>query len=147
MMIILSGKFPIYIKYSKSSANARKKYQNVNSPKKKLPRFPRGSCRSLLILLFLAAIFAQPQLSSCINLQLLGGIKQADRNGSCLCLLASAVNMHGIGFLIDDKIADRQDLSSWLRAIRFYYAQYFLLSYNYIINSIFVNANPQQDFS
>lgn len=146
-MIILSGKFPIYIIILQVFRNCKKKVSRRQKPQEKTAAI---SSRQLQITSYSFGSFGNFHTAAIFFLHkppAPGGIKQADRNGSCLCLLASAVNMHGIGFLIDDKIADRQGLSSWFRAIRFYYVQYFLLSYNYIINSIFVNANPQQDFS
>ena len=64
---------------------------------------------------FFAAILAQLQFSAGIGFQFFGRVKQANRNISYLCLLASAVNMHSGGLAVDNKIADRQ--------------RYFLLSY------------------
>jgi hypothetical protein len=51
--------------------------------------------------------------------------------------------MHGIGFAVDYKVADRQTASLLFRTIINYYVLYFLLYYN--IKSIFVNAKPIQE--
>ena len=51
--------------------------------------------------------------------------------------------MHGIGFAVDYKVADRQTASLLFRTIINYYVLYFLLYYN--IKSLFVNAKPIQE--
>lgn len=98
---------------------------------------------SFIFLPFFTAIFTQAQFSACVGFQLLGGIKQTDGDSSHLCLLATAIDMHGIGFAVDYKVADWQKTSLPFRTIINYYALYFLLFYN--INSIFVNAKPIQE--
>lgn len=92
---------------------------------------------------FFTAVFTQAQLSACIGFQFLGRIKQPDGNGSHLCLLAPAINMHGICFAVDYKVADWQRAFLPFRTIINYFVLYFLLFYN--IKSIFVNANPIQE--
>ena len=97
----------------------------------------------LLIVQFLAAVFTEFQFSACVSFQILRGVKQTNGDFSDLCLLASAVNVHGGGLAVDDKVADWQWTPPCFRTMLISLVRYFLLFYN--IYSLFVNANPVQE--
>ena len=103
------------------TGNARQyegKAGRVSVPQAPQERIKKIGCCSFLcssqlfILLDLfPAVFAQAELSAGINFQFFRRVKQADGDFPHLSLLAAAVNMHGIGFAVDHKVADRQGAS------------------------------------